>query len=243
MNNDDDKCAVQLHQESLAGKAQSWSEAYPKDLQIFYSIPYAHTRRFELGVQMHLLQHWPGVRDFSRPPQPPLRSAMERLSDAESPLNLHIVRPTGLRPNSRAPVVVYFHGGGFNFGDPLERDLASFVAWAPHDLVVVGVQYRLGAEGFMPGYGTANLGLKDQRLAVKWVKEYIGWFGGDGDDLTLMGISAGAHSASFPSHTTVLVIACPHAADAGYLSCWQRDGIYHCHLRGCLGPLCRAASY
>lgn len=77
-------------------------------------------------------------------------------------------------------------------------DLASFVSWADEDTVAVAVEYRLGALGFAAGEeegeGEWNLGLKDQRVAVEWVRRWIGDFWGDHESLTLMGVSAGAHS-------------------------------------------------
>lgn len=104
------------------------------------------------------------------------------------------------------PVVVYVHGGAFNFGFPAERDLASFVAWGRNQVLVVSISYRLGALGFLAGTPAVaskgvnpnlNLGLKDQRVAVEWVRQWIGEFGGDVDDITLWGSSAGAHSVSY----------------------------------------------
>lgn len=100
------------------------------------------------------------------------------------------------------PVVIYVHGGAFNFGFPLERDLASFVAWGTNQVLVVSISYRLGALGFLAGAPETqelNLGLRDQRLAVEWVWEWIGEFGGDAGDITLLGSSAGAHSVSLAS--------------------------------------------
>lgn len=101
------------------------------------------------------------------------------------------------------PVVIYVHGGAFNFGFPAERDLASFVAWGRNQVLVVSISYRLGALGFLAGSTEAtskgvnlNLGLRDQRVAVEWVRQWIGEFGGDVDDITLWGSSAGAHSVS-----------------------------------------------
>lgn len=65
--------------------------------------------------------------------------------------------------------------------------------------MVVAVEFRLGVLGFGPGEevgGELNVGLKDQRLAVEWVMRWIERFGGDARRMTLMGISAGAHSVS-----------------------------------------------
>jgi hypothetical protein len=75
------------------------------------------------------------------------------------------------------------------------------VAWSPEPLIGVSFNYRLGALGFLPSKltakeGSLNLGLKDQSLLLEWVQENISAFGGDPDDVTVMGCSAGAHSVS-----------------------------------------------
>lgn len=68
--------------------------------------------------------------------------------------------------------------------------------------MMVSINYRIGSLGFLPSAETAaagllSLGFLDQVAAIEWVKEYIGYFGGDKDQVTLMGLSAGAHSVSF----------------------------------------------
>ncbi|OAQ88772.1 phenmedipham hydrolase [Purpureocillium lilacinum] len=153
------------------------------------------------------------------------------------------------------PVLVYIHGGGFNFGSPLERDLGAMVAWAPRGVLVVSVSYRLGALGFLGGGGDGgggdgdaavelNLGLRDQRLAVRWVADWIGAFGGQGrEGVTLMGVSAGAHSighhmlspAPLPSHhrsilesgspTARSVLSARHARPAAQLASLKRHAV------------------
>ncbi|KAH6640717.1 Alpha/Beta hydrolase protein [Chaetomium tenue] len=99
----------------------------------------------------------------------------------------------------RLPVVVYVHGGGFNKGYGTERNMASFVAWAEAPMVAVNFNYRVGALGFLPSDVTAregllNLGLRDQQMLLGWVQDNIAAFGGDPDNVTIMGLSAGAHS-------------------------------------------------
>ncbi|KAH6657671.1 Alpha/Beta hydrolase protein [Truncatella angustata] len=99
----------------------------------------------------------------------------------------------------RLPVVVYVHGGGFNGGAGKERNMASFVSWAETPIVGISFNYRTGALGFLPSAltqkeGALNLGLKDQQMLFAWVKRNAAKFGGDPDNVTLMGLSAGAHS-------------------------------------------------
>ncbi|WKY14608.1 hypothetical protein Q1695_000276 [Nippostrongylus brasiliensis] len=91
------------------------------------------------------------------------------------------------------PVVVFFHGGNFQTGSASE--------WPAHGLasrgiVVVTVNYRLGALGFMSlgDSSTGNYGLMDQRLALQWVRDNIASFGGDPQAVTIVGHDAGAVS-------------------------------------------------
>lgn len=95
------------------------------------------------------------------------------------------------------PVVFYIHGGGFTGGG------AKWIE--PHilldeDIVLVTIQYRLGIFGFLslecPEY-SGNMGLKDQLLALQWVNENIIHFGGDKNNVTIYGHSAGATSVNY----------------------------------------------
>ena len=106
----------------------------------------------------------------------------------------------------RRPVIVWIHGGAYSYGgtvDPL-YDFHNFVEENP-EVIVVSVAYRLGALGFLhlshlpdgKDYPDAqNLGLLDQLQALKWVHENIAGFGGDPDNVTLMGESAGGGSVT-----------------------------------------------
>ncbi|KAK7746890.1 hypothetical protein SLS53_002078 [Cytospora paraplurivora] len=131
--------------------------------------------------------------------------------DAEDCLNLNVYRPAPYSParDGALPVVIYVHGGAFNAGLGTERDMASFVGWSEAPILGVNFNYRVGALGF-PSSGAAqaegalNLGLRDQRFLFEWVRDNIGEFGGDRERVTLMGVSAGAHSIGYhlQSYTT-----------------------------------------
>ncbi len=76
------------------------------------------------------------------------------------------------------------------------------VAWSAEPFVAVSFNYRIGAPGFLNSALTQsedllNLGLHDQILLMEWVNQNIAMFGGDPDQVTLIGVSAGAHSVSF----------------------------------------------
>lgn len=124
----------------------------------------------------------------------------KKITGCEDCLTLNIFTKHS-SPEKLQPVMVFIHGGGFQHGSN------STTVYAPDyllmaDVVVVTINYRLGALGFLclqdkelnvPG----NAGLKDQRLAMKFIKNNIRNFGGDPDNITLFGQSAGASSVSW----------------------------------------------
>lgn len=152
---------------------------------------------------------WTGIRHADRfAPEclQPLRSPRQNHyfgeeATSEDCLYLNIWAPRGAR---RAPVVVWIYGGGFTIGsasmanysgEPLARD----------GVVRVNLAYRVGALGFMAhpdlaresGYGASgNYGLMDQIAALRWVKRNIARFGGDPDNVTIVGQSAGSMSVA-----------------------------------------------
>ena len=112
----------------------------------------------------------------------------------EDCLTLTIATPA--TDGKRRPVLIWLHGGAFWTGAG-SLDWYSGVPMARHgDIVVVGVNYRLGALGFMhlPGVSEPNLGLHDQIAALQWVSKEIAAFGGDPDNITVSGQSAGGLS-------------------------------------------------
>lgn len=108
-------------------------------------------------------------------------------------LQLNVFVPNTASSSNKLPVMVYIHGGGFVSGRKATTDLSpKFLI--RHDVIVVTINYRLGTYGFLcvsePGF--SNQGLKDQVLALKWVKDNIKAFGGDNKKITAFGQSAGA---------------------------------------------------
>ncbi|CAH1721579.1 unnamed protein product [Chironomus riparius] len=108
-----------------------------------------------------------------------------------------------LKPNKLYPVMVWIHGGGFRFGSS-KTDIYGPDYLLEKDVIVVSFNYRLGVFGFLsledeslniPG----NAGLRDQILALQWVKNNIEYFGGDPKNITLFGESAGAGSVHYLS--------------------------------------------
>ncbi len=116
------------------------------------------------------------------------------LPQGEDCLSLTIWRPEA--ESSGRPVIVWLHGGGFatGAGDLRWYDGANLARRA--DAVVVAMNYRLGALGFLydPETDRGNLAVLDQMLALRWVRENIAGIGGDPARVTVMGQSGGAHN-------------------------------------------------
>jgi para-nitrobenzyl esterase len=120
----------------------------------------------------------------------------------EDCLSINVSMPAGTKAGDNLPVLFWIHGGAFIGGSSNLYRLDKLAAEGR--LVVVSINYRLGALGFMPnpafqltnGLGSfnGNYGLEDQRLAMKWVQTNIAAFGGDKTNVTIAGESAGAGS-------------------------------------------------
>ena len=171
----------------------------------FLGIPYAAAPTEELRWKPPMpAPSWRGVRDASVPkavcPQfvytaPGVGSA----GGDEDCLFLNVTTPN--KPNLKGlPVMVWIHGGGYTSGSGAEQDATGLVQQA--DVVVVTLNYRLGALGFLahPALtaesrdNSGNFGLLDQQAALAWVKANIAQFGGDPSNVTLFGVSAGGNS-------------------------------------------------
>lgn len=125
---------------------------------------------------------------------------------SEDCLTLNVVRPHGVAADAQLPVAVWIHGGGLTTGgssDPrynLTFIVEQSVAMGT-PIVAASINYRLSGWGFLWGSeveaaGAGNLGYRDQRLALEWVQENIGAFGGDPEEVTIWGESAGARSVA-----------------------------------------------
>ncbi|CAN7980056.1 unnamed protein product [Ixodes pacificus] len=178
----------------------------------FLGIPYAEPPIGDLRFRKpHALKAWSGTYNATRKPTPCWQQNVQFMGDAETDysdssedcLYLNIWRKTSNCSNfelcdKKRPVVVFIQGGAFQWGDSalFFYDAANFVSLT--DVVYVSFNYRLGFFGFLsletpelPG----NMGLWDQNLVLKWVQRNIEHFGGDPDDVTIKGQSAGGISA------------------------------------------------
>jgi para-nitrobenzyl esterase len=147
------------------------------------------------------VEPWSGARDaFTYGPKapqlaypPPIDSLLPELAvSGEDCLNLNIwSRDLGA---ARQPVMVWIPGGAFEFGTAAMA-VYDGSRFARDGVVCVTINYRVGADGFLYlGDGYANLGLLDQVAALEWVRENIAAFGGDPDNVTVFGESAGGMS-------------------------------------------------
>lgn len=109
------------------------------------------------------------------------------------------VRGHGDGPSGHLPVMVWFHGGALVVGESDDYNPERLVE---QGVIVVTVNYRLGALGFLAhpalsaeaGGASGNYGIMDQQLALEWVKRNIAGFGGDPRNVTIFGESAGGLS-------------------------------------------------
>ncbi|CAG2111493.1 unnamed protein product, partial [Medioppia subpectinata] len=117
------------------------------------------------------------------------------LPDNEDCLYLNIWTPT-LNTSAKLPVMFWIYPGGFYNGSADQYDGRDF---AIRGVVYVSMNFRLGALGYLctnrPD-AAGNMGELDQRMALKWTQQYIGHFGGNGNDITLFGQSSGSISVS-----------------------------------------------
>ncbi|KAI0655443.1 carotenoid ester lipase precursor [Cubamyces menziesii] len=130
---------------------------------------------------------------------------------SEDCLTINVVVPAGTQPNAQLPVVAWIFGGmfqrvvgGFELGSPSMYDGGVIVSRSVElgePVVYVSMNYRVSAFGFLASQevkdaGVGNLGLQDQRLALRWIQKYISAFGGDPTKVTIWGESAGAISVA-----------------------------------------------
>lgn len=118
---------------------------------------------------------------------------------SEDCMTVNIFRQKSAKDGQKVPVAVYIHGGAFNRGSSMMHHTASMVGWSEKAFIGVSFNYRIGALGFLPSTisfeeGIVNIGLHDQVFLLQWVKDNIAAFGGDPEDVTIFGLSAGAHS-------------------------------------------------
>ena len=121
---------------------------------------------------------------------------------SEDCLYLNVWTPAPGKPGKKLPGAMWIHGGAYTGGWGYEPEFDGKV-WADKGVVLVTINYRLGVFGFLnhpllaeesPNHVSGNYGILDQVAALKWVHANIAAFGGDPDNITILGQSAGAGS-------------------------------------------------
>ncbi|KAL1513314.1 hypothetical protein ABEB36_002736 [Hypothenemus hampei] len=163
----------------------------------FRGIPYAQppigTRRF---AAPEAASNWSGQRDASQDASPCIQGSGNDIIGSEDCLYINVYAP---RNAHNLAVMVWIHGGGFTGGDS-RYDSYNPDFLLDENVVFVSLNYRLGIFGFMSTEDqtvSGNWGLKDQVLALQWVRENIEYFGGNSSRITIFGESAGGASVSY----------------------------------------------
>ena len=183
----------------------------------FRGIRFAQAPVGELRFQPPLpVPPWEGVYDATEfgpsAPQPDMfdeNSALKLPSEPTDEDCLFVNVYTPAADGGKRPVLFWIHGGGYVVGSGQAYDGGPFVA--EHDVVVVTINYRMGALGFMhvghlaPSLPSSiNTGILDQICALEWTRDNIAAFGGDPNNVLIFGESAGGTS-------TAMLLACPRA--------------------------------
>ena len=122
---------------------------------------------------------------------------------SEDCLYLNVWTPAAGQTSKKLPVAMWIHGGGYREGFGFEPEMDGGEDWASRGVILVSVTYRLGILGFFAHpllsaesahHVSGNYGLFDQVAALKWIKNNITQFGGNPDNITIFGQSAGAGS-------------------------------------------------
>lgn len=197
------------------------------DSWAFYGLPFAQPPTGPLRfLAPRRRSPWEQPIDATRPGATAQRHALLDVTTIPEPsiagddtLLVNVFTPHPGRTDARAPVMVWIHGGGYVAGSP-SSPWYDGNAFNRDGIVTVSVSYRLGFDGFGWVDGSdapTNRALLDLIMALTWVRDNIASFGGDPDNVTVAGHSAGA--------------ACIHALMAS----GQAEGLFHAAI--CQSPL------
>lgn len=197
-----------------SGRVRGYAEKFlDKDVNVFLGVPFAQPPVGELRFKAPKLPlKWEHVLDVTNLPAScfqAIDTEFDRFKGvdmwnpntelSEDCLYLNVWEPAASTNSSKRAVMVWIYGGGLYSGTSTLELYDGRILAAVGDVVVVSMQYRIGALGFLylgtpeaPG----NQGLLDQNLALRWVRENIVHFGGDPSRVTVFGESAGAFSVN-----------------------------------------------
>lgn len=174
------------------------------DLTVFRGIPFAAPPVGDLRWKApQPVEQWEGVKQTTEYAPSPMQGGNPPSGKSEDCLYLNVWTPAK-SPGEKIPVLVWIYGGGFSFGT--NADSAAIGAnLAKKGVVLVSLAYRVGPLGFLahpelskenPNNVSGNYGLLDMIAALKWVQENIEAFGGDPNQVTIFGESAGGIAVS-----------------------------------------------
>ncbi|XP_047989134.1 LOW QUALITY PROTEIN: esterase FE4-like [Leguminivora glycinivorella] len=176
-------------------------EASDGDYSMFLGIPYAMLDK-ENPFGVSFLPHPKFTEVFEAYDDSavcPQRNSNSTITGTLDCLHLNVFTPNSATSLNLRPVLVFVHGGFLQRGG-FNKEMYGPKFLMQHDIVLITINYRLGPYGFMclntpeiPG----NQGLKDQLKALRWIQDNIAAFGGDPDQVTLAGQSAGGASVDF----------------------------------------------
>jgi len=172
-----------------------------------YAAPPVNDGRFRAPRPV---EPWEGIRDASKfgtiasqPHHGQFRAHGPRTASGEDCLTINVMRPAAAHPRRLGlPVMVFIHGGGYSVGSSQDFTGRGERFVRSGRVVYVSFNYRLGALGYIDfsRYSTpehpleSNLGLRDQVAALRWVRDNIRAFGGDPNNVTVFGESAGGNA-------------------------------------------------
>ncbi|MFZ2174367.1 MAG: carboxylesterase/lipase family protein [Rhodococcus sp. (in: high G+C Gram-positive bacteria)] len=171
------------------------------DVVTWRGIPYAAPPVGTLRLRApQPVDPWTGVRSAAKFGSP---APQGRKNEDENCLTLNVVAPA-TAPSAPRPVMVFIHGGAYSGGSSSPSLYGGHSLVRRGDVVYVSINYRLGALGYLDftQFSTpeqpfdSNLGLRDQVAALEWVRRNIAAFGGDPDNVTVFGESAGANAVT-----------------------------------------------
>lgn len=208
------------------GEVEGLSVSVPDgEVQVFRGLRFAQPPVGDLRFRPPVAaEPWSGTYDATRFPNRSPQAPMSEILGPEEPgelnedcLFLNVFTPApaaGSGETPSRPVMVWIHGGAYVTGSANSYN-GSIIA-AQGDVVVVAINYRLGLLGFLDlsGHdpelvGSASNGIRDQILALEWVRDNISDFGGDPNNVTIFGESAGGGSV------------------LGLMAAPAADGLYH----------------
>ncbi|XP_040914933.1 bile salt-activated lipase-like [Toxotes jaculatrix] len=178
-----------------------------RSVDVFKGIPFAAKPATFEKPKPH--SGWDGILKATKFAKRCLQLSMFQTSQtlgSEDCLYLNIWVPHGQHVSSNLPVMIWFYGGGFMAGGSMGPNFLNNYLYSGQeiadrgDVIVVSVGYRVGTLGFLSSGDSSlpgNYGLWDQHAAIAWVHRNIRSFGGDPDNITIFGESAGGASVSF----------------------------------------------